>query len=1115
MNLKPANLSYFVSSCLSDPEDMWQDMLTSELLPQGKRFDMEQKAKSLKKPVWSGQPLKGDEYEASIVATSEDMPFAEKLAEVLTKRGFKVTSDVDKAHDARIFLLIFSESTSRDENVVRHLTRAAERFNMNETVIVPVVKPGCTARFLDRIPDNIAYSLSNTSFINLSSFGDPLPKALCAAVNELADLIRRYTRGENDWCVSGTWCCQAIVKDQRSGQSKVKDFILLLHQDGTKITGRCAAEWDVSGDISGDVVHLKFKYRGEWTQNNEGNWHENDYMMVGEIAAVVVNQGYRLEGDYVDRTDAGKSDVPGRGAQESKSVGLFNATLERVGLSGVYRVSYTDSDVVHYIGMVHRGGNTVILENSWACGVRQIAFYDDISRQITITSNHQYYSWTIFGKASDDEVKGTMIEGLFVFVDTTGVTEQNMHAKLERDQLQQDYINSAKSHGDESELMALYNLKADRQLPIPFKPHVYVPLESDEYGALICCTKHEKGKAEKLMRNLDEMGIKSVTMDISKADKARTIIVLLSARTQERPDLIDVISKAAEQEKPIFNIGLDSWFAIFGEAGWKDQNLRIKLMNALARLNQTPDTTLERHHSNFHGLVRGIKKYTEPPIYYLTGLWELEYIGEGESNKTKFTDIYNYEPGKADDGGEAYDGDYSEGEIENISGHDLMANRPAMIFIYFNQATNEVIMANDFANIGLKGKMDTQTYQLKLWSASARFTFHVNDTNDVMFGTYINKVTRRKYKLIATYSNEGISGIYQFANSIIGISQSGGAVATVISGDGVVPAVISNGRLVYHPGLAKETKQFCTIAARINRHEDGVRLLGFLYVSKGLSPRKKVEATQYATSLNRTIKKSNQQLTAPPEAVKMVQAYYEVLEKKDYDGVLKLLTPTAQGNYPKTVFLTEAADHARNEGKYIKNSAKLVGKRAMSTGGRKIGQTRFEFDLDFERRKEWRVMFLLNDMSGLIDGLESLEEEARSQHLSEYDVMISYRSWDARWVDLLQEYLEKHHIVVWRDRRMEVGVNWSEDITRAVRKSGCVVSAISENYLASSLCTKKSGWRVILAARSFRSSCPKHMTHPIRAKSWCQATTRAVSYPTQWPESCRMCPGWTLGIAPT
>ena len=70
----------------------------------------------------------------------------------------------------------------------------------------------------------------------------------------------------------------------------------------------------------------------------------------------------------------------------------------------------------------------------------------------------------------------------------------------------------------------------------------------------------------------------------------------------------------------------------------------------------------------------------------------------------------------------------------------------------------------------------------------------------------------------------------------------------------------------------------------------------------------------------------------------------------------------------------------------------------------------------------------------------SYEEEAEMRHASQYDVMISYRSWDARWVDLLQAFLEQNGYTVWRDRRMDVGVNWSEDITKAVRKAGIEIA---------------------------------------------------------------------------
>jgi len=72
-----------------------------------------------------------------------------------------------------------------------------------------------------------------------------------------------------------------------------------------------------------------------------------------------------------------------------------------------------------------------------------------------------------------------------------------------------------------------------------------------------------------------------------------------------------------------------------------------------------------------------------------------------------------------------------------------------------------------------------------------------------------------------------------------------------------------------------------------------------------------------------------------------------------------------------------------------------------------------------------------------------------------YDVMISYRSTDGKFIDLLQSTLQAAGITCWRDRRMEVGSNWSEDITRAVRSSRAQICCISDQYIKSSLCTKE------------------------------------------------------------
>ena len=94
----------------------------------------------MKKCVWSGKAIGQDEYHVAIGASKDDFDFAEMVGKALTKRGLKVTTNQDELHNSRTFLLIYSDSVNMDENIIRHLTRAAERYNMGETIIVALVR---------------------------------------------------------------------------------------------------------------------------------------------------------------------------------------------------------------------------------------------------------------------------------------------------------------------------------------------------------------------------------------------------------------------------------------------------------------------------------------------------------------------------------------------------------------------------------------------------------------------------------------------------------------------------------------------------------------------------------------------------------------------------------------------------------------------------------------------------------------------------------------------------------------------------------------------------------------------------------------------------------------
>ena len=94
----------------------------------------------MRKPAWSGKKMDSDESHVAIGASKDDLEFAKMVERALVKRGLKVTANQDDLHNSRAFLLIYSDSVDTDENIIRHLTRAAERFNMGETIILALVR---------------------------------------------------------------------------------------------------------------------------------------------------------------------------------------------------------------------------------------------------------------------------------------------------------------------------------------------------------------------------------------------------------------------------------------------------------------------------------------------------------------------------------------------------------------------------------------------------------------------------------------------------------------------------------------------------------------------------------------------------------------------------------------------------------------------------------------------------------------------------------------------------------------------------------------------------------------------------------------------------------------
>ena len=69
-----------------------------------------------------------------------------------------------------------------------------------------------------------------------------------------------------------------------------------------------------------------------------------------------------------------------------------------------------------------------------------------------------------------------------------------------------------------------------------------------------------------LKTNLELRGVQRVSTDLNHLEHARSFIVILSRHTQKDTKLVNCIIAAAQQQLPIFTIGVDSWMAIFDPA---------------------------------------------------------------------------------------------------------------------------------------------------------------------------------------------------------------------------------------------------------------------------------------------------------------------------------------------------------------------------------------------------------------------------------------------------------------------------------------------------------------------------------------------------------------------
>eukprot|EP00026_Physarum_polycephalum_P001053 Phypoly_transcript_01054.p1 GENE.Phypoly_transcript_01054~~Phypoly_transcript_01054.p1 ORF type:complete len:1230 (+),score=212.96 Phypoly_transcript_01054:151-3690(+) len=896
-------------------------------------------------PAWVEKPLQEGEFDVGVVFTKSDVEFGQRIAKDLERFHLQVTTDPDKISNTRAFVLLYSDDVASDETVLRLLTRAAERFNDGNTTIFPVVHPQCSTLVLDQIPNTLAYSLSNTSFISmicspsLASNNKFAHNFYEKKLGILGKRVTNYVHQTTKWDISGVWLLRVVLKEEGHSSYEVHEFTIFLQQkNGKNFVGTTVNGHKIKGQLDGNNIKFYLQFSGKWVQSDE-DWESDDFLFLAQINAGLKVQGTKFEGSYVDSFG---------GAKRS---GTVSAILEDQYLSGYYKfdiegLQKEEDSSLGKIGLVHRGsrifsdvsgmhgllfsGATRENEVFWSYSVGSMAGsynaevqeeFSESEKQIHITGKAYVRHRNQFLKLKfqgvqlnpDDLVeKGTFAE--FFTPDESVYKAYETWMRMNRitfdtsKKLTKTFYQNVKTGalvkprqaikmttsivGMFGEMFKEYLYEAySRQREIEdvyakqfgIDPESFVPLADDEFGVCIGSSPDCASQAELLKADLEKAGIPRVTLDIENYEKSRTFIILLSAGTCNEPKLIEATYKTAVSNRPIFNIGLAEFFAIFDETKWTDKEALRNLRDALARLNQTDASTLDPANNNFSALVRRIKLHVEAPNYNVSGLW---FIQCPEARGTLNFMVFITQDGQKLEANE-FDGTKWEGIIDK----------------------DELVLKK------VTPDSEEETCNISLISK-------VKEKGKAVIGRY-TAADGTAYSAIGTLETDGISGQWNIEthNIKLGIVQKGDRLIVqyglvlcqgVMSGNYAVIQILHNNERITFEGMVRNSKT-------------GPIMSGRFYTEN---------------------------LSFGPFVARK-----EVIEYKD-DGTT-------------------------------------------------------------------------------------------------YDVMISYRSTDSKFINLLQNTLEEAGITCWRDRRMEVGTNWSEDITRAVRSSRGVICCISENYIKSSLCTKE------------------------------------------------------------
>ena len=1190
-------------------------------------------------PSWVGTQVGEGEYEVGVAAADEDGEFASDLAALLGS-SFSVTTDPDELHRTRVFVLVYSDHTV-DEGVARLVTDAASRFNRGETVIIPVVHPACSDYVLDAIPTKLAYSLSNTTFFNFQMDLDPMTEVFDDLVSTISNFLHPDAPS---WWLTGVWRVELVVTGENGSPfHEVKELLIYLEQiDETHIRGLSVDGVAYTGILDGNNLLLSGAFTGKWEQFSEG-WAEDSFAFVSDAHFVIRNQGHALEGVYTDYSPrAGLRHGSARASRGSGGItGFYKLELssdssnpsendEAIPLA-IFHTGATRLELAFpgTFGLVLDG----IFENdqftvaSELGPQKSITFVGYLKRRdpdrLQFKRHHLkgvYYAiehgLNRFGARKFKakyltESKVGLIQSPPLLDSPTGdasSSNSNSNSNSNSSDLQQSSDNGGVDDSDglsaadaeaaaavaESELhtrllakhmasdLAGVLAKAPRRLT-PFHPDEFVPLGEGDFAAVIAASPgiHESGMVDAFRDALEGEELGRISTDFARdAATARSVVLLLSTETARDKALIEFVCEIAKTDIPIFNIGVDGWWDIFGggNSSW-DPIECARFKAALARLNMTDVQTLDPLSPSFHALVANIRKLVSPRVHHLTGAWMLRPsflssvdtssdspesssssssspspspsssatgtgtatgtatttatptstadeatptpVGVKEKKSSRLSLDFNLDFSLTSPGSSSSSLPSSSGDKEDLTYflyvlHEPSATSVTAVDLRGHRWTGtvdggEVALFADGMEIRMrlsscgtimKGTMRASSHSAVSgkanWTHTASSSVSRKERLQGSAQWIRNRLVKMKaFEYVGTLEADGLSGLF-FENpesdlgaqtmamverakavhadwlnlpkksdgtevsmaikgSIIrpcffGIFQRGGRRIVVRRDGGFFQGTIRDGVAKFVIPSGGQKGEFKTVIGRVVALEGrGIFLRGYSFLSSRLSFKIAYRAKKHLSEI--AVPVSLGGVCPDDTATSVVTAYWRSLFAGDYGGFVSLWVDGYEDVLSPEGFV-DLVEASKSTKPPLGNFEEVKYAGSMRVENDTIEAWRYEYEVVFSIRGRTKWCFFFDEAMQLVRALDKEDMAARSRTFL-HDCMISYRSTDAGFIDLVQSYLEDNGISTWRDRRMESGANWSAEITRAVRTSGCVISCLSAPYLKSSLCTKE------------------------------------------------------------